>query len=66
MDFIDLIEPIQQTSDALVALNKVLEDNNPWDQITILNSYFSRTATETQRGISTIRENVSSLCVCIV
>ena len=61
VDYVDLIEPIQETSKALVELNRVMErDFNPWNRITILNSYFSRTATETQRDIVNIRQNVSS------
>ena len=69
VDYVDLIKPIQEMSNALAELNKVIERNfNPWNQITLLNSYFSRTATETQGDIVTIRQDVSSwfvsVCVC--
>ena len=61
VDYIDLIKPIQETSNALIKLNWVMKhDFNPWNRITILNSYFSRTATEIQGDIVDISQNVSS------
>ena len=60
VDFADLVEPIQELTNALVELNRVMEhEHNPWDQLTTLNPYFIRTATDTQRDFSTIRQNVS-------
>ena len=63
VDFADLVGPFQATSSALVEMNRILESYNPWDQITTLNPYFIRMATDTQRDFTNIRNNVSSECV---
>ena len=60
VDFPDLVEPIQEFTDAMVNLNNVLEQRyNPWDQITLLNSYFFSIVTDTRDNIVDIKNNVS-------
>ena len=67
VDFADLVEPIQEASNALIELNRVLKYlYDPWIQMTRLNPHFIRTATDTQQGFTAIKENVSSVGVCII
>ena len=62
VDFADLVEPIHETTEALIELNRVLNNvYNPWDQVTILNSYFLRIVTNTQRDFTSIKNDVSSV-----
>ena len=64
VDFADLVEPIREMTEALVELNRVLDNvYNPWDQMTLLNSHFIRTAVDTQRGFANIQTNVSCVNV---
>ena len=65
VDFADLVEPIREFTTAIVNLkNQLNHPFNPWDQITLLNSYFFITVTETQQSFNDIRESVSCLAVC--
>ena len=52
IDLVDLIEPLRNFTDAIVELNRQLDDfYKPWDQITLLSPYFLTIVTEMQRDI---------------
>ena len=59
VDLVDLVEPVKEFTAAIVNLNKLMNDTfNPWDQITLLNSYFFQTVSYTRLEITNINQNV--------
>lgn len=63
VDLAELVEPVREFTTAIVNLkNQLNHPYNPWDQITLLNSYFFTTVTETQQSINDIKENVGWEC----